>query len=123
MSVCVLERREIVGGAAVTEAFYPGFRNSTASYTVSLLAPQVIEDLHLADHGLRIVKRPLANFLPLSGTAYLKVGGGIAACSSFMSKSSEKRRIRSKPLDNDVPPLNQIPKPSLVSAHSACVTQ
>ena len=44
MSVCVLERRPIVGGAAVTEEFHPGFRNSTASYTVSLLAPQVIAE-------------------------------------------------------------------------------
>jgi len=44
LSVCVLERRAIVGGAAVTEEFHPGFRNSTASYTVSLLAPQVIAD-------------------------------------------------------------------------------
>jgi len=47
MSVCVLERRAVVGGAAVTEEFHPGFRNSTASYTVSLLAPQVIRDLGL----------------------------------------------------------------------------
>ena len=65
-SVCMLERRPIVGGAAVTEAFHPGFRNSTASYTVSLLHSRVIRDLRLAEHGLRIVERPLANFLPLS---------------------------------------------------------
>lgn len=43
--VLVLERREVVGGAAVTEEFHPGFRNSVASYTVSLLQPRVIEDL------------------------------------------------------------------------------
>ena len=48
MSVCVVERRAVVGGAAVTEEFHPGFRNSTASYTVSLLDPQVIRDLRLA---------------------------------------------------------------------------
>ena len=47
LSVCVVERRDIVGGAAVTEEFHPGFRNSTASYTVSLLDPQVIRDLRL----------------------------------------------------------------------------
>ena len=51
-SVCVVERRDVVGGAAVTEEFHPGFRNSTASYTVSLLDPQVIADLNLARHGL-----------------------------------------------------------------------
>ena len=46
--MCVVERRNVVGGAAVTEEFHPGFRNSTASYTVSLLDPQVIRDLKLA---------------------------------------------------------------------------
>ena len=63
LSVRVVERRSVVGGAAVTEEFYPGFRNSTASYTVSLLNPQVIRDLKLAQHGLRIVERPFANFV------------------------------------------------------------
>ena len=57
LKVRVLERRSVVGGAAVTEEFYPGFRNSTASYTVSLLNPQVIRDLRLHEHGLQIVER------------------------------------------------------------------
>src|SRR5712671_710272 len=63
--VVVLERRGVLGGAAVTEEFHPGFRNSTASYTVSLLDPQVIRDLDLAAHGLVVTARPLSNFLPL----------------------------------------------------------
>jgi phytoene dehydrogenase-like protein len=62
LSVCVLERRSVVGGAAVTEEFHPGFRNSTLAYTVSLLHPKVIRDLRLAGHGLRIVLRPFSNF-------------------------------------------------------------
>jgi len=66
LRVTVLERRHIVGGAAVTEEFHPGFRNSVASYTVSLLNPTVIADLRLAEHGLRILERPLANLLPLA---------------------------------------------------------
>ncbi|MEO8224157.1 MAG: FAD-dependent oxidoreductase, partial [Gammaproteobacteria bacterium] len=45
LKVAMFERRHIVGGAAVTEEFHPGFRNSTASYTVSLLNPKVIRDL------------------------------------------------------------------------------
>src|SRR6185503_1292780 len=65
-----------VGGAAVTEEFHPGFRNLVASYTVSLLNPKVIADLRLAEHGLRIVERRIANFLPLDDGRYLKVGGG-----------------------------------------------
>jgi phytoene dehydrogenase-like protein len=88
MSVCVVERREVIGGAAVAEEFHPGFRNSTASYTVSLLAPQVIADLKLAEHGLRIIGRPLANFLPLRGNAFLKVGGGLAATQAEVARFS-----------------------------------
>src|SRR3989440_3237367 len=75
LKVVVLERRGVVGGAAVTEEFHPGFRNSVASYTVSLLSPKVISDLRLAEHGLRIVERRIANFLPLDDGRYLKVGG------------------------------------------------
>ncbi len=88
LSVCVVERRAIVGGAAVTEEFHPGFRNSTASYTVSLLDPQVIRDLRLAEHGLSISERPFANFLPLPDGQYLKVGGGLAATQSEVAKFS-----------------------------------
>ena len=79
LKVRLLERRAIVGGAATTEEFYPGFRNSAAAYTVSLLHPKVIRDLRLAEHGLRIVERPLANFLPLSEREYLKVGSTLGA--------------------------------------------
>src|SRR6478672_12345136 len=79
LRVKVVERRKVVGGAAVTEEFHPGFRNSTASYTVSLLNPKVIADLKLASHGLRVVERPFANFLPLSEREYIKVGGGLEA--------------------------------------------
>lgn len=59
--VTILEKREIVGGAAVTEEFHPGFKNSTASYTVSLLNPKIIRDLHLEKHGLKIKLRPQSN--------------------------------------------------------------
>jgi phytoene dehydrogenase-like protein len=90
LSVCVLERRDVVGGAAVTEEFHPGFRNSTASYTVSLLDPQVIRDLDLAAHGLRVVERPFANFLPLPGPDYLAVGGGLAATQAQVARFSAR---------------------------------
>lgn len=76
LKVTVLERRHVVGGAAVTEEFHPGFRNSTASYTVSLLNPKVIADLQLHEHGLKIVHRKLANFLPLDECSSLSVGAG-----------------------------------------------
>ncbi|GLH79512.1 FAD-dependent oxidoreductase [Bradyrhizobium sp. SSBR45G] len=76
LRVHVVERRNVVGGAAVTEEFHPGFRNSVASYTVSLLNPRVITDLRLHDHGLEIVERRAQNFLPAPDGRYLLTGEG-----------------------------------------------
>ena len=76
LKVKVLERRPVVGGAAVTEEFCPGFRNSVAAYTVSLLNPKVIADLRLSDHGLRIVERRAQNFLPTPEGGYLLAAEG-----------------------------------------------
>ena len=59
-TVLVLERRHVVGGAAVTEEVFPGFRISVCSYVVSLLRPEIIRELDLPRHGLTI--------LPLDGT-------------------------------------------------------
>ena len=77
LKVKILERRNIVGGAAVTEEFHPGFKNSTASYTVSLLNPDVIKEMHLKENGLEIIKRPISNFLPVNDKDYIKVGGSL----------------------------------------------
>ena len=71
--VCVLERRGIVGGAAITEEFHPGFRNSVASYSVSLLNPKIIREMDLARHGLKIVLRTISYFSPLDDGRYLIV--------------------------------------------------
>jgi phytoene dehydrogenase-like protein len=76
LRVKVIERRKVVGGASVTEEFHPGFRNSVAAYTVSLLNPQVISDLRLPEHGLRIVQRRAQNFLPAPDGSYLLTGDG-----------------------------------------------
>ncbi|HLX13640.1 MAG TPA: NAD(P)/FAD-dependent oxidoreductase, partial [Bradyrhizobium sp.] len=76
LRVKVVERRKVAGGAAVTEEFHPGFRNSVAAYTVSLLNPKVISDLKLAEHGLKIVERPAQNFLPAPDGSYLLTGEG-----------------------------------------------
>lgn len=89
LRVTVLERRGVVGGAAVTEEFHPGFRNSTASYTVSLLSPQVIDEMGLAAHGLRMVERPLANFLPFAD-GYLEMGGGLERTREQVAKFSAR---------------------------------
>src|SRR3982750_4692257 len=76
LRVKVVERRAVAGGAAVTEEFHPGFRNSVAAYTVSLLNPQIIADLQLHDHGLKIVERRVQNFLPGPDGSYLLTGEG-----------------------------------------------
>src|ERR1700749_2667562 len=76
LRVRVLERRDVVGGACVTEEFHPGFRNSTAAYTVGLLQPKVIRDLKLTERGLRVVNRRAQNFLPLPDGRYLLTGEG-----------------------------------------------
>jgi phytoene dehydrogenase-like protein len=90
LKVGLVERRAVVGGAAVTEEFHPGFRNSTASYTVSLLNPKVIRDLKLAEHGLRVVERPFSNFLPLADGGHIKVGGGLEATQREVARFSKR---------------------------------
>src|SRR5262249_7600810 len=65
--VLVLERRHVLGGAAVTEEIFPGFKFSVASYVVSLLRPEIIRELDLPRHGLEI--------LPLDGTFTAMPGG------------------------------------------------
>jgi phytoene dehydrogenase-like protein len=72
MKALVLEKRHVLGGAAVTEELYPGFRFSVFSYVVSLLRPEIIRELQLPRHGLDI--------LPLDGTfTPLRSGEGPAA--------------------------------------------
>jgi phytoene dehydrogenase-like protein len=73
LKVAILEAAQTVGGAAVTDEFLPGYRNSAASYTVSLLNPKVIKDLELERHGLKVVLRKTDNFLPGDGE-YLLAG-------------------------------------------------
>jgi phytoene dehydrogenase-like protein len=92
LKVRVLERRGIVGGAAVTEEFHPGFRNSVASYTVSLLNPKVIRDLRLQEHGLRVVERPYSNFLPLADGRSFRLGGehGAADIAHWSKRDAEQ---------------------------------
>jgi phytoene dehydrogenase-like protein len=89
MKVRIVERRDVVGGAAVTEEFHPGFRNSVASYTVSLLQPKVIADMGLADHGYRVIERPISNFLPQEDGGYLKLGGGMERTQAEFARFSQ----------------------------------
>jgi phytoene dehydrogenase-like protein len=110
LKVRVLERRGIVGGAAVTEEFHPGFRNSTASYTVSLLNPMVIRDLRLQQHGLRVVERPYANFLPLPDGRSFRLGGehGQAEVAKWSVRDAERLPAYYAMLDRVVAVLREL---------------
>lgn len=90
LSVMVCEKNAVVGGAAMTEEFHPGFRNSVAAYTVSLLNPLVIRDLELARHGLEIIERPAANFWPVEGTSGLLMPYGLAARQAAIARFSKR---------------------------------
>lgn len=88
--VQVLERRHVVGGAAVTEEFHPGFRNSVAAYTVSLLNPKVIRDLDLHAHGLEIVERRVNNFWPNEHGDFLSFPRGESEFRAEIARFSER---------------------------------
>ena len=100
LRVKVVERRKVVGGAAVTEEFHPGFRNSVAAYTVSLLNPQIMSDLKLAEHGLRIVERRAQNFLPSPDGSYLLTGEGRTHQS--VARLSERDAVRIDAFNRDL---------------------
>src|SRR5690242_11091125 len=87
MRTVVLERRDVLGGAAVTEEIVPGFRFSVASYVVSLPRPEIIRDLELPKHGLDI--------LPLDGTfTPLRKGEGPAGGDYLWRVNDHGRTIR-----------------------------
>jgi len=94
LDVLVVEQNDVVGGAAVTEEFHPGFRNSLAAYTVSLLNPRVVADLKLHRHGLTIVERPAANFWPVDKQRFLLMRGDLAACQAAIARFSEADALR-----------------------------
>lgn len=74
LSVKVLEARAVIGGAAVTEEFAPGYRNSSCSYVVSLLNPKVVRDLELEKNGLEVIARPCDGFYPQPDGSHLIYG-------------------------------------------------
>ena len=72
--VLVLERRELVGGACVTEELWPGFKVSTASYLVSLLLPEIEQEMELARYGYRVLPRNPSSFTPCTDGRSLLLG-------------------------------------------------
>ncbi|MCL7046264.1 hypothetical protein MKW94_001742 [Papaver nudicaule] len=90
LSVAVLERRHLIGGAAVTEELIPGFKFSRCSYLQSLLRPSIIRELELGRHGLKMLKRNPSSFTPCADGRYLLLGPDSKLNHSELSKFSKK---------------------------------
>ncbi|KAG5050926.1 hypothetical protein AAZX31_02G053400 [Glycine max] len=90
LSVAILERRHVIGGAAVTEELVPGFKFSRCSYLQSLLRPSVIKELELGKHGLKLLKSNPSSFTPCLDGRYLLLGPDKDLNHSEISKFSLK---------------------------------
>uniref|UniRef100_A0A2N9EP53 Pyridine nucleotide-disulfide oxidoreductase domain-containing protein 2 n=1 Tax=Fagus sylvatica TaxID=28930 RepID=A0A2N9EP53_FAGSY len=90
LSVAVLERRHVIGGAAVTEELIPGFKFSRCSYLQSLLRPSIIRELELGRHGLKLLKRNPSSFTPCLDGRYLLLGPDKDLNHSEISKFSKQ---------------------------------
>src|SRR5437588_72288 len=88
--VLVLERRELVGGACVTEEVFPGFKVSTAAYVNSLLRPEIIRDLELKRHGFKMLPRNPSSFTPFPDGQSLLLGPNKAQTHKEVAKFSAK---------------------------------
>ena len=94
LSVCVLERRYVVGGACVTEELSPGFKVSTAAYVNSLFRPEIIRELRLRDFGLELLERNPSSFTPFPDGRYLFLGPDQAMNRGEISKFSDRDASR-----------------------------
>jgi phytoene dehydrogenase-like protein len=119
LRVKVIERRPVPGGTTVTEEFHPGFRNSVAAYSVSLLNPKVIVDLALHQHGLRIVERRAQNFLPAPDGRYLLAAEGRMPreLAKFSARDADRYAAFNREIDAVADVLRRLtlqPPPNLV---------
>ncbi len=89
-SVCVLERRHVLGGCAATEEVWPGYRVSTAAYVISLLLPEIIRDLRLKEYGLAILARNPSSYTPLLDGRSLLMGPDRSRTQQEIAKFSQR---------------------------------
>src|SRR5215471_12966817 len=91
--VLVLERREVIGGACVTEELWPGYKVSTAAYVNSLLRPEIIRDLELKKHGFEMLPRSPSSFTPFPDGRCLMMGPdremSVREIAKFSAKDAE----------------------------------
>ena len=89
-SVCVLERRHLLGGCSVSEPLWPGYKVSTASYVVSLLLPEIINELKLKQNGLKILPRNPSSFTPMADGRHLLLGPDQSENQKQIAKFSQR---------------------------------
>jgi phytoene dehydrogenase-like protein len=89
-SVCVLERRHVLGGCACTEELWPGYKVSVAAYVISLLLPEIMRDLRLRSYGLEILPRNPSSFTPLLDGRSLLMGPDVRATRAEIAKFSKR---------------------------------
>src|SRR5215208_6498417 len=88
--VLVLERRDLVGGAAVTEEIYPGFRYSSAAYLVSLMQDRVVRDLELPRYGYEVYPKEPAYFAPFPDGRHFFMWRDMARTQAEIAKFSPR---------------------------------
>ncbi len=89
-SVCVLERRHVLGGCACTEETWPGYKVSTAAYVISLFLPEITRDLRLKSYGLEILPRSPSSFTPLLDGRSLLLGPEMTQNQRDIAKFSQR---------------------------------
>jgi len=106
--VLVLERREMVGGCAVTEAIWPGYKVSTASYLVSLLQQKIVDDMQLARHGYRVDAKDPAFFSPFPDGRYFFTWQDEAKTLAEVAKFSKRDAARMPAFDEQLERLAKL---------------
>ncbi len=111
LSTLVLERRDIVGGCCVTEEIAPGCRVSTTSYIASMLRPEVISELRLADHGLRMIPCDPAIQVPFPGGHVVPWWVDRERAKTEFGKISKKDAVRFVEVDDQLKKLARYLQP------------
>ncbi len=110
LNTLVLERRHLVGGAAITEELIPGFKFTTFSYAISLIRPEIVQDLELVKHGMMVL--PLINtFQPGLDGEYLFLGADSDANYHEIARISIEDAEASRDLDHLIARLARALKP------------
>jgi phytoene dehydrogenase-like protein len=114
--VLVLERRDVVGGACVTEETFPGYKVSTAAYVSSLFRPEIVRELRLRDYGFELIERNPASFTPFPDDRYLMLGSDADANLREIAKFSRRDAENYPKYERMLERVASVIEPTLVQA-------